>query len=163
MKAWDSDTEILKEDIRNVPVCIKLPRLDIKCWGVSCLENIVSGMGKFVKLDNNTKNRERLLYARLLVDLGVDDAFLDCICFENEKGVIVKQVVKYERKPVVCTSCKLFGHTQESCKKKKKNGGGKKVWKHKGQLEVVPAQYVVGISTATEKVVIAPITPYPGG
>ncbi|KAL2900908.1 2 3 4 5-tetrahydropyridine-2 6-dicarboxylate N-succinyltransferase [Bienertia sinuspersici] len=89
MKAWDPDMKILKEDIRIIPMWIKLPRLDIKYWGVSCLEKIVSGMRKLVKLDNNTKNRERLLYARMLVDMGADDAFPDCICFENEKGVII--------------------------------------------------------------------------
>ena len=42
--------------------------------------------------------------------------FLDYITFENEKGMVMTQHVKYEWKPIQCESCKGIGHVMKDCK-----------------------------------------------
>ncbi|KAL2922358.1 polyprotein [Bienertia sinuspersici] len=139
-KAWDSDILILKEDVRTVLVWIKLPRLDIKYQGVSCLEKIVGGV-------------EFLLIWELMMP------FLIAYALKMKRVYIVKQVVEYEWKPVMYTNCKLFGHTQELCKNKKKSIGGKQAWIQKeGQDHAAPTKPVeTMIATVTETVEVVPV------
>ncbi|KAJ8423588.1 hypothetical protein Cgig2_009242 [Carnegiea gigantea] len=48
----------------------------------------------------------------------LQDSFPDFFDFVNEHNVVVRQKVEYEWKPSKCTFCKMFGHTDEECRKK---------------------------------------------
>lgn len=71
-----------------------------------------------------TINKERVQYARVLVEVNVKH-MPDQIQFVNEKGIVVEQKVKYEWKPTQCNSCK--GHEEINCRKQK----GKEIWVQK--------------------------------
>ena len=117
MKPWSPDIDVMKEDVKTVPMWIKLPGLDLKYWGVKALTKICSGVGKFIKLDNPTLNKDKLQFARVLIEADLDAPLPDTITFINEKGSTISQVVQYDWKPIVCTGCKGFGHEGKNCRR----------------------------------------------
>lgn len=69
-----------------------------------------------MKDDTSTTTKEKLMYARVMVEVPLNKTYPDRIMFENELGQIVEQGVEYEWKPTLCEHCKIFGHTKENCR-----------------------------------------------
>ena len=63
---------------------------------------IVGGLRKPVKVDLATKNRDRLSFARILIEMSIDHEFPDQLVFINENGIEVCVEVEYEWKPIQC-------------------------------------------------------------
>ncbi|XP_074288442.1 uncharacterized protein LOC141613597 [Silene latifolia] len=87
--------------------------------------------GKPIKCDTTTKEKEFLGYARFLVEVKVGMPLPDTVEFLDEKGVLQKQQVHYEWKPLVCARCHEIGHDEEMCRKaggNKRPTVVKKVW-----------------------------------
>lgn len=124
VKAWHQDLNLQKENMKRLPIWIQLPQLDLKYWGESYLYKLVAGIGTPLKLDQATKAKYRLNFARILVEVGIDQYFPDSISFENEKGEVICQAIGYEWKPISCGNCHGLGHETAKCfqevKKKKK-------------------------------------------
>ncbi|KAJ8436135.1 LOW QUALITY PROTEIN: hypothetical protein Cgig2_033630 [Carnegiea gigantea] len=105
------------EDIKSLPIWVQLPELDIKFWGNESLSKKGSCLGIPLKTDKYTKDRTMLNYARLLIDISLDNPFPNYIKFFNEDDVLIRQNVTYEWKPIKCSHCKMFGHEEASCRK----------------------------------------------
>ena len=82
------------------------------------LSKIGSVLGIPIKTGKYTRDKSFLRHARLLIEMQLQDSFPDYIEFVNEYNVLVRQKVEYEWKPTKCTFCKMFGHTEEECRKK---------------------------------------------
>ncbi|XP_062103231.1 uncharacterized protein LOC133814259 [Humulus lupulus] len=119
MKAWDPDVRFTKEDVWKVPVWVQLRNLELKYWGERSMAKIVSSLGNLIKPDQATQNRDKLQFARVLVEMDVSASFSNQICFEDEKGQLIYIEVLYEWKPDKCDICKGIGHTSDMCKKVK--------------------------------------------
>lgn len=83
--------------------------LDFKYWGKACLGKIVSSIGKMIKVDQATSKRDKLKYARIMVEIQIDQSLPDRICFVNELDKTILVDGLYEWKPIVCTVCKGVG------------------------------------------------------
>ena len=70
-------------------------------------------LGVPIKTDKYTRDKAFLRYARLFIEMQLQENFQDFIDFVNEHNVVVRQKVEYEWKPTKCTFCKMFGHTDE--------------------------------------------------
>uniref|UniRef100_A0A803PPY1 Reverse transcriptase zinc-binding domain-containing protein n=1 Tax=Cannabis sativa TaxID=3483 RepID=A0A803PPY1_CANSA len=71
-------------------------------------------------VDKHTKDRTRVQFARVLVEMDIFDNS-DCICwFVNEYGQLVEQEIEYEWLPVKCNHCKGYGHIMADWRKKDK-------------------------------------------
>ena len=116
IKAWTQDVDFKRDEIRQVPIWIQL-NLDFKYWGQGCLTKIVSDIGRFIKVDNATLKREKLQFARVLLEVDVSQTFPDEIMFENEKGEDTCVQVLYNWKPAFCKACKVFGHDEQTYRK----------------------------------------------
>ena len=57
-------------------------------------------------------------YARLLIDISLEGTFLEYIKFFNEHGILTRQQVLYEWKPIKCLHYKMFGHEESICGEK---------------------------------------------
>ncbi|XP_030478184.1 uncharacterized protein LOC115695244 [Cannabis sativa] len=125
MKPWDPHENFKKENVKCVPIWIQLEELELKYWGQGTLSKIVSQVGKMVMLDLVTRERERLSYARVMVEVMMDQNFPDFLEFENEFGSTTTVKLKYEWKPVACSHCSGFGHTADECRK---HSNGKPQW-----------------------------------
>lgn len=71
VKSWNSDMNFHKDDLKIVHMWIQLPALDLKYYGGKCLFKLVPGIGKAIKLDQATINKDRLQYAIIMVEAKV--------------------------------------------------------------------------------------------
>ncbi|XP_062085224.1 uncharacterized protein LOC133791315 [Humulus lupulus] len=95
------------------------------------MAKIVGSIGKYVKQDRATLAREKLQYARVLIEVSFTKELPNQIKFEDENGEYVYVEVHYEWKPDVCMHCRGIGHRQELCKKKGPQGASSKIWQEK--------------------------------
>lgn len=77
---------------------------------------LVAAIGKPLKLYQSTSNKDKLMYARIMVEAIMNQELLE---FENEKGIIMTQQVMYEWCLVQCSRCQDIGHIGNKCKHKK--------------------------------------------
>ncbi|KAL2937602.1 Outer capsid glycoprotein VP7 [Bienertia sinuspersici] len=130
LKAWHVDMELNKEDIQKIPIWIQL-ELHFKYWGQKCLERIIQPVRNLLKVDSMTTNRDKLQYARCMIEVKVEQIFPETVKFKNEKNEIITVGINYEWKPETCKKCKKLGHNENQCYVKEANNKQKKIWQQK--------------------------------
>ena len=107
LKPWTSEIDFEKEDIKTVPVWVQL-KLSLKYWGQKLLHKIASQIGDPIKRDDATRNQDKLQYARILLEVNMDQKLPEFVQFWNEKGELTEVFVMFKWKPVQCMHCKGF-------------------------------------------------------
>uniref|UniRef100_A0A803PLB3 Reverse transcriptase domain-containing protein n=1 Tax=Cannabis sativa TaxID=3483 RepID=A0A803PLB3_CANSA len=125
MKHWDPNVNFKKENIRTVPIWIHLEDLELKYWGQKLLFKIVGQIGKPLMVDAVTKEKDKLNFPWVLIEVSMTQEFPELVDFENDFGSNVTVIINYEWKPITCAHCKGMGHTATDCKKKE---GKKQEW-----------------------------------
>lgn len=74
-------------------------------------------VGKPLKVAMATQGRDRLNYARVMIEVSMNGAFPEQIQFENEYGKLITQPIYFEWKPIKCSICGLLGHYVTTCMK----------------------------------------------
>uniref|UniRef100_A0A803P4D5 DUF4283 domain-containing protein n=1 Tax=Cannabis sativa TaxID=3483 RepID=A0A803P4D5_CANSA len=110
--------KIDKEDTSNVPIWIQLDDLQLKYWGKKSLFKIVGQLGVPIMVDDVTKERDKLSYPRVLIEVSIKQEFPNLIYFEDEFGSNVSVAITYEWKPTICSHCKGMGHSSGECRRK---------------------------------------------
>lgn len=87
-------------------------------------------MGNVVKMDQAAKNKDKLAFARVMVEVGINQELPDEVTFCIEHGNVVKQKIKYEWRPSFCTKCSGYGHEAAICTK----NIGTRVWIQKKKV-----------------------------
>ncbi|VFQ79134.1 unnamed protein product [Cuscuta campestris] len=105
------DEELKLKFIPTVEV--KFPDLDLKYWSMAGLSKLGSAIGKPIRRDKTTATRSKLGFARILLEVGMKQDFLEMIQFLDETGRIISQQVEYEWCPITCTYCHKLGHHEE--------------------------------------------------
>ncbi|CAI9108650.1 OLC1v1008308C1 [Oldenlandia corymbosa var. corymbosa] len=60
--------------------------LEVKFWNLNCLSRLVSAIGTPILADDYTVRKERVQFARVLVEVKIAAAVPDKLVFEDEKG-----------------------------------------------------------------------------
>ncbi|XP_074299262.1 uncharacterized protein LOC141630325 [Silene latifolia] len=117
VKPWTPDVELVKHEVKSVPVWVKLHKLPLKFWGkgLTCISGLIR---KFIKCDLATEDKTRIGYARVMIELMIGDPLPDKVKFLDEHGI---------------------GHTAAECRRSKKTQAvvpnnhkpAVKVWKPK--------------------------------
>ena len=97
---------------------MQFPELDIRYWGNDSLSKLGSIIGIPIKMDKYSMNKEYVHYARMLIEVPMLGPFPDTIDFINDYGVLVKQRIKFEWKPINCNQCHLIVHEGKECRRK---------------------------------------------
>lgn len=63
VKPWSPDMDMKKEADELIPVWVRFNELDIKYWGQASITKLASIVGKPLKADRATIQKERLTYA----------------------------------------------------------------------------------------------------
>ncbi|XP_074316286.1 uncharacterized protein LOC141652637 [Silene latifolia] len=96
LRSWEPNVKITKVSVKTVPIWVKLVGLDLKFWGAKCLEKLASLVGKFVRVDDRTLDKLLLGYAKVMVEVEVDQHFPARIRFDDENG---QEVTVWRKKP----------------------------------------------------------------
>ncbi|KAL9236026.1 hypothetical protein vseg_010739 [Gypsophila vaccaria] len=140
IKPWQEDVDLEKEEVKTVPAWIRLHKLSIQYWGKS-LARIAGLIGRYLKNDVYTDTTTRLGYARVLVEIKVDQKLPNSIKFIDEKKNIREIMVEYEWKPITCKSCKKMGHETGVCRVKKvQSTPAQQVWRKKEPTALVTVE-----------------------
>ena len=84
-----------KNEVLYVPIWIKFPQLPFKYyWGEKSLFKLAGIVGKVVKIDQAMKEKEKLNFARIMAEVGINDILPDSIVFCNEHGNRVEQKIE---------------------------------------------------------------------
>ncbi|XP_062086162.1 uncharacterized protein LOC133792269 [Humulus lupulus] len=119
IRPWSADLSAICL-VRSVLLWIRLPDLGLQYWGSKCLSALVSTLGKPIMVDKFTRDRSRIQFASVLVEMEVTDNPPRNIQFLNEFGQIMEQEVEYEWLPIKCKACSGFGHAEMECRKELK-------------------------------------------
>ncbi|CAI9104430.1 OLC1v1003098C1 [Oldenlandia corymbosa var. corymbosa] len=115
-KEWSAAENINMDEIHNVPVWIQLPKLTLRYWSPVTLSKLASMIGRLLEMDDMTSQKLHTAYARILVEVEIKEELKEVIWFQDEKGNLQEQVVKYEWEPVICKNCKGYGHERKICR-----------------------------------------------
>lgn len=95
-----------KDSLAHMPIWVRFLSLDFRYWGEKSLTKIASMLGSILKVDGATGNKDRMLYAGVLVEINISKGFHNEFSFENEYSELVTQQVSYDWRPVKCNKCK---------------------------------------------------------
>ena len=103
----------------QVPVWIKFSNMPLKCWTPRCLSKLASVLGKPIQCDKLTSTKERLSYARVLLEVDLLADLRSSINVTLPNGNPFIQRVIYETLPKFCKHYKVLGHSTRACSKGK--------------------------------------------
>ncbi|KAG6484327.1 hypothetical protein ZIOFF_061132 [Zingiber officinale] len=106
---------LFEEDGRYIPAWIQIHKLPPDCWTSKVLGLIGSEIGKPLYTDKLTQTRERLTYARLLVEVSVIGEKVKMVPITLPTGVQLDLEIIYESMPDFCEECRRIGHQKEDC------------------------------------------------
>lgn len=69
---WSVDLDVKRIDVSCVPIWVRLMDLDLKYGGQQTLMKLASQLGKPIKTDRATTMKELLSYARVLVEMSIE-------------------------------------------------------------------------------------------
>ncbi|KAL2923164.1 putative shell protein 2 [Bienertia sinuspersici] len=130
LKPWVEDMDFTQDEIKKIPIWMQVS-VDFKYWGIRSLEKILKPVGDLLRLDAITTRRERLQYARCMVEVKFNQDFPDHVEFQDEKGNRRRALLHYEWKPILCSNCHKVGHSLHECYHKKEIKQGQKQWVRK--------------------------------
>ncbi|XP_050218920.1 uncharacterized protein LOC126669481 [Mercurialis annua] len=117
LQEWKRKMSFDMQEVASVPVWVKFAMLPWEYWNPESLSSITSTLGKPLFADKCTRDRSKLAYARVLIDMKLKGLFPDYVIIEDEEGDQLMQSVEYEWKPILCRTCKRLGH--RNCEKQK--------------------------------------------
>ncbi|GKA46942.1 RNA-directed DNA polymerase, eukaryota, reverse transcriptase zinc-binding domain protein [Tanacetum coccineum] len=131
VQKWNPIIKLEKVDATKILVWAKLINIQLEAWSKEGISALASSLGKPLRMDNVTaqicKDGKGIAdFARVLVEFDASKGLKDEICvqYRSKDNVIkgTKKVkVEYMWKPEVCSTCKVFGHGNEKCKKGQKD------------------------------------------
>lgn len=86
IKSWTPKMSTDKNSLSSMPVWIQLPKLKAEYRSEASLKKIADIVAKVIKIDNATRKKARLRFARVLVEMNTIDDFSDEIHFTNVKN-----------------------------------------------------------------------------
>ncbi|PWA95674.1 V-type proton ATPase subunit a3 [Artemisia annua] len=127
LKKWSIDTRLCKEELTRIPVWVKLHDVPIQAFEDDGINLIASFLGKPIMLDSYTSSMckdscGRSSFARCLIEICSEAELVEVITVDVPSLIgdgFTKETIRveYEWRPPRCTSCKIFGHTQDHCPK----------------------------------------------
>jgi hypothetical protein len=113
-REWTPNFHPNNATIEKVVVWVRISGLPIEYYDAKILHYIGNRIGKTVKVDRNTLFQERGKYARVCVEVDLNEPLL--AMFELKDRVYT---VEYEGLHMLCRSCGKFGHYVDGCLNKK--------------------------------------------
>ena len=105
------------EAISCFPVWVQLRHVPYDLWHPNVFGKICSMIGRPIHMDKLTSKKERVTFARCLVEVDLAKELIHSVTMDLPGGVEYEQAIFYENLPRFCPKCRMMGHTKESCKR----------------------------------------------
>ncbi|KAF5188412.1 zinc ion binding / nucleic acid binding protein [Thalictrum thalictroides] len=115
VRPWTREVEDNRGSVRSVPIWVKLYNVPKHLWNGRGFSYITNRIGKPLFMDKTTEKKQMLTYARICVEVSAEKELPLEIKMKvsSERTVIIS--LEYPWKPLICTRCKLFGHSSNNC------------------------------------------------
>ena len=70
-------------------------------WGESFLRKLGGMIGPVIRVDNATLNFDKLMFARVLIEMKIHGSFPEEISITNENDDLIAQKVLYDWRPII--------------------------------------------------------------
>ncbi|CAN1324628.1 hypothetical protein LINPERPRIM_LOCUS33174 [Linum perenne] len=91
-------------------VWVRFPHLPIHYYHAQVLTSLGNLIGKTVKIDFNTQQAERGKFARIAIEIDLNEAIPPVVLLDGDI-----QKVEYENLPTLCFGCGRVGHDSKAC------------------------------------------------
>nr|XP_009763858.1 PREDICTED: uncharacterized protein LOC104215701 [Nicotiana sylvestris]XP_016502568.1 PREDICTED: uncharacterized protein LOC107820743 [Nicotiana tabacum] len=105
LKTWTLEFQMTKEPICLIPLWVCFPSLPVLYWKEENLGRIASYLGKPICADRLTVHEDRVLYARVLIEMDVSQPLPEEMTIEKADGSLWMQMIEYEWRPTLCQKC----------------------------------------------------------
>ena len=118
IKPWHIGFNSAEEIPSRVPVWVRLPRLPLEFWREDILHSISLLLGKPVGSATQTQDRKVISYARICVEVDLNNPLPDSIeiCLGPFSWI---QQLDYETLPFRCRICREYGKLLRKCPRNK--------------------------------------------
>lgn len=115
LQQWQPGVELKKDIHMTVPVWVRLRNLPFAYWSAQSIGKVASAIGRPLYVDKRTEQMSMLSFARVCVEITVQQTFCETIDLITDGKTDVVEV-EFEWKPVACLKCGMFGHScKETC------------------------------------------------
>lgn len=119
LSQWSLDFNPSNQKITHAQCWIRIYELSQDYWRPKILFEIAGSLGTPISLDDATRNRVFGHYARVLVDVHLNEILFDRILLEREDYAFFVGI-DYERLPSFCPVCQIICHSITNCNKQSK-------------------------------------------
>jgi hypothetical protein len=113
LRRWSPGFRPSEAKISTTAVWARLPELLIELYDMNILRRIGNQLGSLLKVDARTMDNERGRYARLCVQIDLEQPLIPRIRIGN-----LIQKIQYEGISAICFECGRVGHRLEACPSK---------------------------------------------
>ncbi|XP_028066993.1 uncharacterized protein LOC114269841 [Camellia sinensis] len=103
--------KLSKDQLDKIPIWVKLFNVPMEYWDEDGLSRIASVIGEPLYMDILTAYEDRVSFAKVCVEIGIDSILPTDFLIKCE-GTSIEVRVEYLLKP---TKCKVFGHADDRC------------------------------------------------
>ncbi|KAL0926454.1 hypothetical protein M5K25_002688 [Dendrobium thyrsiflorum] len=114
LQKWSPKFRPKRENLKSVPIWIKIHDLPLVCWNSEGISRIASKIGIPLAVDALTAQRTRLTFACVCVQVSADATFPEEVPISLEDEVFSLKI-QYEWKPTPCEHCKSLSHLSSYC------------------------------------------------
>ncbi|GKV23745.1 hypothetical protein SLEP1_g33443 [Rubroshorea leprosula] len=148
LKQWTPNVDLDNLDVSKILVWLQFPDLHLSLWKPKSLGKIASYLGILIATDALTSKRQRVLFARMLVEVEFMEQLLRLVPMVGPKGIFQQPLI-FEWAHVRFGKCNNLGHEEMNCRAKTR-----KIWVVKQPIiELVQHKVLVpNVEITTSKV-----------
>jgi hypothetical protein len=113
---WSATVASAREQVFSIPVWVYFSQIPSALQPLRGLNWLACNVGKLICFDSNTVARDKLVYAKALIEISPHRPLPSSIPVQLAIGHVVEVRVRYGWVPDICTSCHSFGHVVSACK-----------------------------------------------
>ncbi|XP_039015556.1 uncharacterized protein LOC120145920 [Hibiscus syriacus] len=152
LRKWEPNSTRLHFDLSRIPLWVHLYSVSFELFLREGLSYIASAIGIPLSMDSITASKTRLEFAKICVEIGVNDEIPKTIDVIFANGQSTSVYVEVPWFPSSCKRCNTFGHNDKGCLAKASGvSNPSQVWRNKGDyLPLAPNNIPINIGSTQD-------------